>query len=121
LSEEFLRLAKKEINEELGELQNILKQCQNDNDIYQNSINLEKHLHKIKGLAPMMNQNDIGDIAKLNDVILKHVATNGILKGSLVILNESNQIMKEIFNGENKRNVGEFKNKIQCTFTGVFK
>ncbi len=121
MSEEFLKLAKKEINEELGELQSILNQCQNDNDISQNSSNLEKHMHKIKGLAPMMSQKDIGDIAKLNDAILKYVISNGSVKDSFVILLESNKIMRQIFDLQNKSNVEEFKNKILKTFESVFK
>jgi len=119
MSEDFLRLARQEIGEELEELQKILVECKDDNDISQNSVNIEKLLHKIKGLAPMMNQNDIGEIAKINDAILKQVMANGPLKGTFVILNESNQIMRDIFDGNAKRDVEQFKNKIRETFGSV--
>ncbi len=119
MSEEFLKVARKEIDEELEGLQKILDDCHDDNDILKNSKDIEKHLHKIKGLAPMMNQDEIGEIAKINDAILKHVIANGFLEGTFTILSESHQIMKEIFDGQEKKDVEELKNKIKLTFGSV--
>lgn len=116
MSDNFLKIARKEIHEELEELHKILSSCSNDTDIFNNGISVEKHLHKIKGLAPMMGQNDVGEIAKMTDTILKHIITNGMLAGTYQILVESNQIMKEIFNGISTVNVAEFKNKLRQSF-----
>lgn len=119
MSEEFIKAARKEIGEELEGVQKILDDCHDDNDILKNSKNLEKHLHKIKGLAPMMNQNEIGEIAKINDAILKHVLANGSQEGTFMILSESSQIMKEIFDGQVKKDIEHLKNKIKSTFGRV--
>ena len=120
MSDNFLKIARKEIQEELDELHKILSSCRNDTDISSNGNSIEKHLHKIKGLAPMMGQNDVGEIARMNDAILKHIITNGMLAGTYQILVESNQIMKEIFNGISTGNVTEFKNKLRQTFPILF-
>jgi len=116
LSDNFLRIARKEIQEELEGIHKILSSCSNDNDISNNGSSIEKHLHKIKGLAPMMGQNDVGEIAKMTDTILKHIITKGTLIGTYQILVESNYVMKEIFNGTSTVNVTEFKNKLRQTF-----
>lgn len=116
MSDNFLRIARKEIQEELEGLHKILSSCSNDNDISNNGNSIEKHLHKIKGLAPMMGQNDVGEIAKMTDTILKHIITKGNLIGTCQILVESNCVMKEIFNGTSTVNVTEFKNKLRQTF-----
>jgi len=116
LSDNFLRIARKEIQEELEGLHKILSSCSNDNDISNNGSSIEKHLHKIKGLAPMMGQNDVGEIAKMTDTILKHIITKETLVGTCQILLESNYVMKEIFNGASTVNVTEFKNKLRQTF-----
>lgn len=116
MSDNFLRIARKEIQEELEGLHKILSSCSNDTDISNNGNSIEKHLHKIKGLAPMMGQNEVGEIAKMADTILKHIITNGMLAGTYQTLVESNQIMKEIFNGISTVNVTEFKNKLRQTF-----
>ena len=70
MSDEFTAQATKEINEELE--QNYFTSsysCQNDEDITNKSSDIEKHLHKIKGLAPMMKQDKVGELASLNDDI----------------------------------------------------
>ena len=120
MSDNFHRIAKQEIQEELNSLKQILLQCNNDNDISSNGNKIEKHFHKIKGLAPMMDQNNVGEIAKLSDVILKHIIENGILIGAHKIINESVHLMQEIFNDINKKNIDEFKIKIHNTFPHIF-
>ena len=120
MSDNFHRIAKQEIQDELNGLKQILLQCNNDNDISNNGNKIEKHLHKIKGLAPMMGQNNIGEIAKLNDVILKHIIENGMLSGAHKIINESVHMMQEIFNDVNEKNIDEFKIKIHNTFPHIF-
>ena len=59
MSDEFTQVATKEINEELDGIEGILNSCTNDDDITNNSTDIEKHLHKIKGLAPMMGQEGV--------------------------------------------------------------
>ncbi len=119
MSDNFIKIARKEIQEELDALGQILTRCSNDMDISNNAQSIEKHLHKIKGLAPMMGQNDVGEIAKMTDTILKHVITNGVLTGSYQTLVESNLVMKEIFSGSGTKNATELKNKLQQTYHGV--
>jgi chemotaxis protein histidine kinase CheA len=119
MSDNFHKIAKQEIQEELDGLKQILLQCSDDKDISNIVDKIEKHLHKIKGLAPMMGQNDVGEIAKLNDIIVKHIIENGALNGAYRIISESLEIMQEIFNDTNKKDVTEFKNKIRKTFSDI--
>lgn len=120
MSDNFHKIARQEIQEELDNLKQILLQCNNDNDIFNNGDKIERHLHKIKGLAPMMDQNNVGEIAKLNDIILRHVIENGVLSGTYQIISESLQMMQEIFNDTNKKGIDEFKIKIHGTFSHIF-
>ncbi|MEX0911610.1 MAG: hypothetical protein WDZ43_05740 [Nitrosopumilaceae archaeon] len=116
MSDNFLKIARKEIQEELDGLEQILARCSDDIDISYNAQQIEKHLHKIKGLAPMMDQKDIGDIANMAETLAKYVIANGMLAGAYQILVESNHVMEEIFNGTTTLNVSEFKNKLRQTF-----
>lgn len=116
MSDNFFKIARKEIREELDSIQQILVQCNNDTDIFSNAVNIEKHLHKIKGLASMMDQEIVGQIAKTLDVILKHIIEKGALKNSYKILSEANGVMKEIFDGTYTKNVDEVKKSIEEFF-----
>jgi len=120
MSDDFYRIAKQEIQEELDSLRQILLRCNNDSDVSNNGNKIEKHLHKIKGLAPMIDQNNVGEIAKLNDIILKYIIENGMLIGTYKIISESLHMMQEIFNDTNKKNIDEFKIKIHDTFPHIF-
>lgn len=119
MSDNFLRLARKEIQEELDSLNQILSQCHSDSEISTNGKEIERHLHKIKGLAPMMEQKDVGDIAVLIDTVTKYVISNGTLGGTYDIFSESILMMNGIFSGSNTKNVEELKNKIRQTFSNV--
>jgi len=120
MSDNFHKIARHEIQAELDNLKEILLQCNNDNDISKCGNKIEKHLHKIKGLAPMMDQNDVGEIAKLNDTILRHIIENGMLSGTYQIISESVHMMQEIFNDTNEKNINEFKTKIRNNFSQIF-
>ena len=120
MSDDFYRIAKQEIQEELDSLRQILLRCNNDSDVSNNGNKIEKHLHKIRGLAPMIDQNNVGEIAKLNDIILKYIIENGMLIGTYKIISESLHMMQEIFNDTNKKNIDEFKIKIHDTFPHIF-
>ena len=119
MSDNFLKLARKEIQEELDSLQKIIINCRDDSDVSNNAQSIERHLHKIKGLAPMMGQEVVGEVAGVMDVILKHVIANGILQGTYQILVQSNLLMRDLFGGSSKIDVTEFKNKVRQTFPSL--
>lgn len=73
MSDEFIELATKEINQELSNMDDILNLCKNDDDVILKASNFQRHTHKIKGLAPMMGQDELGEIASQLDFILKQV------------------------------------------------
>ena len=81
MSDEFLKVATKEIIDELTEIANILESCKNDEDVFKNSEQIERHMHKIKGLAPMMGKENVGALAKSLDVILKKLAAGKKIDG----------------------------------------
>ena len=99
MSDEFIQVATKEINEELDEIKKILTMCQNDEDVSQNCKEIEKHIHKIKGLAPMMEKSEVGKISLLNDKLLKHLIEGKSIKGIFEILSESHDLMKQDMSG----------------------
>ncbi len=77
MSDEFISLATKEINEEISEIEKILNSCKTNDDVKNNSSQLKKHTHKIKGLAPMMGKNELGELSsQLDTMLLKISQTN---------------------------------------------
>ncbi len=81
ISEEFIEIATQEINDELSCISNILDSCENDGDIVKNSNKIEKHMHKIKGLAPMMGKEVVGNLAIPLDLILKKIIVGEKIDG----------------------------------------
>lgn len=73
MSDEFIKLATKEINEEIIGIGDILNSCNDDANVFKNSDSLQKHTHKIKGLAPMMGKNTMGSLVSVLDDILKQI------------------------------------------------
>lgn len=73
MSDEFLKIATIEINDEILEMQHILNSCRNSDDVSANAAKIQRSTHKIKGLAPMMGKEDLGSISSLLDSILKKV------------------------------------------------
>ncbi len=96
LSDEFTEQAVKEIHEELEHNSQILKSCQNDEDISNKCPEIEKHLHKIKGLAPMMGQKKIGELASLNDELIKKILEGEKIEGIFETIKQSNKLMKDL-------------------------
>jgi chemotaxis protein histidine kinase CheA len=94
ISDEFIKVATQEINEELSHISKILDSCQNDDDISKESSKIEKHIHNIKGLAPMMGKEKIGDLAKHIDSILKKIMSGTRVKGIFEPLRTSIEQMK---------------------------
>lgn len=93
MSDEFFRIAKLEINEELKKIEAVLQTCLVDSDVEKNSDKIEQSMHKIKGLAPMIGKEDVGILAKTLDLILKQLVSGKKLEGFLDPLNNSIQQM----------------------------
>jgi len=89
MSDEFLRVATREINEELAGILNILSSCSGDSDVEKNSFKIEQHMHKIKGLAPMMGKENVGNLAKSLDIILKKIVSGKKIDGLFECLKKS--------------------------------
>jgi len=96
LSDEFTKESTKEIYEELEHNSQILQSCQNDEDISNKCSEIEKHLHKIKGLAPMMGQKKIGELASLNDELIKKILEGEKIEGIFETIKQSNKLMKDL-------------------------
>ena len=118
MSDEFIRVATQEINDEINSIAKILSSCNNDSEIIENTESIEKHVHKIKGLAPMMGKKQVGDIASLNDELLKYILDSNSLEGIYDILVESNVFMKNEMQGSNT-NVDGLKQKIKTKYSKI--
>jgi len=119
LSDEFTEQATKEINEELDHNSKILKSCQNDEDISNKCPEIEKHLHKIKGLAPMMGQKKIGELASLNDELIKKILEGEKIEGIFETIKQSNKLMKDLMRDSTVEIVG-LKQTIKTKYAEFF-
>ena len=116
MSDEFIKVSTQEINEEIALITKILESCNTDSDVSKNSQDIESHLHKIKGLAPMMGKPGIGEIAALNDTLLNHIMEGQNIEGILTILNESTVFMNNFMNGS-EQNTNELKQKMETKYS----
>lgn len=116
MSDEFIKVSTQEINEEIALITKILESCNTDSDVSKNSQDIEGHLHKIKGLAPMMGKLGIGEIAALNDTLLNHIMEGQNIEGILTILNESTVFMNNFMNGS-EQNTNELKQKMETKYS----
>jgi len=112
MSDEFITIATKEINDEITGLENILNLCANYDDVYQNAIKFQKHTHKIKGLAPMMGKEELGGLSSLLDGLLKKTIEGKKIGGIFDILTESLDYMKNSMNEPNC-DLSQINNKIK--------
>jgi len=119
MSDEFLKAAKQEIQIELEGLDQVLMSCNNDEHVFKNSRKIESHLHKIKGLAPMMGLDKIGEVAKMSNVILQYIMDNGTLSGSYKIILESVEKMKHMFNGQDIDDTDNFRKRVRNSFPEI--
>ena len=94
MSDEFLKVATKEINEDIFELEKILSLCKTDTDVISNASQFQKHTHKIKGLAPMMGKQNLGDLSSSLDSIFKKLLDGSRVEGIFSILNDILPLMK---------------------------
>lgn len=92
-------MAKEEISQDIAEIGNLLNHCSSDDDIIKHASDIEKHIHKIKGLAPMMGQEQIGNIATLLDKLLKVVLSGKTIPGTHRTLTQSYGFMKSAIDG----------------------
>lgn len=99
MSEEFLRVAKKEVSDDIAEIGNLLRACSGDSDISKNAAEIEKHTHKIKGLAPMMGQIEIGDVASTLDALLKMAISGNMPPDLFQSMKKSHQFMLDTIDG----------------------
>lgn len=100
MSEEFLRVAKKEVSDDIAEIGNLLSNCSNDSDISKNASDVEKLAHKLKGLAPMMGHEEIGEIASTVDALLKLLISGKQLPGIFQAMTKSHQFMSDAINDD---------------------
>jgi len=99
MTDEFIKVSEKEINEDLEGISKILDSCKNDNDLKEKCQEIKNHLHKIKGLAPMMGKKGISEIASINDSLLKKILEDNMVDGIFETISESNQLMKNLMQG----------------------
>lgn len=88
MSDEFLKVAAQEINDDLSELEKILALCHTDADVLSNIEKFQKHTHKIKGLAPMMGKEDLGDLTASLDSIFKKISNGSAAENIFKILSD---------------------------------
>ncbi len=111
MSDEFIEIATKEINEEISELDKILSTCQNDANVFSGADKFQKHTHKIKGLAPMMGKEDLGSFSAMLDSMLKKMIDGVMIDGVFGVLCDSISSMKQHMS-EPDYNLTEIKIKI---------
>ena len=96
MSDEFIKVAENEIKEELDGIFKILELCKSDQDVLEKSSEFKRHFHKIKGLAPMIGQQGMGEIAFLNDSLIEKVLESIQVTGIFETISESTQLMKKL-------------------------
>jgi len=111
MSDEFLKVATVEINDDISELEKILFSCKTDANVVSNADKFQKYTHKIKGLAPMMGKEDLGILSASLDVILKKILNGARVENIFDILNDSIYCMK-LAMAEPNYNLTEIKNRI---------
>jgi len=118
MSDEFITIATKEINDEITELEKILNICTNNDDANQNAKEFQKHTHKIKGLAPMMGKEELGGLSALLDDVLKKTIEDKKIEGIFDILMESLPLMKNSMNEPNC-DLSQINNKIKMLLSDI--
>lgn len=111
MSDEFLKVATTEINDDISELEKILFSCKTDTDVVSCADKFQKHTHKIKGLAPMMGKDDLGILSASLDVIFKKILNGSKVKNIFDVLNDSIYCMK-LTMAEPESDLTEIKNRI---------
>jgi len=71
MSDEFIKIATNEILDDVSQMAHILESCKDDDDVKLNAGHFQKSTHKIKGLAPMMGKEELGNLSALLDELFK--------------------------------------------------
>ena len=100
MSDEFIKLATKEINEEILGIGDILNSCNDDAKVFENSDKLQKHTHKIKGLAPMMGKSSMGGLATVLDDTLKQIMAGKTPQGIFDLMTICHENMVQNMNSD---------------------
>ena len=95
MSDEFVKVATKEINENLDNIIFILNHCKNDFNVQNNATKLEKYFHNLKGLAPMMGKSDIGTLSAIFDQLLKQLIDKKTIPEIFQSLTSTTLLMKQ--------------------------
>ena len=95
MADEFLDVAKREIREDLSGFESLLANCKNDHDVVEITSKFQKHTHKIMGLAPMMGNEPLGNVAKALDSLLKKLADDDV-QGIFSLLSEISPFMNSL-------------------------
>jgi len=111
MSDEFIAVATKEVTDDIDSIKNILKLCANDIDVFQNASNFQKHTHKIKGLAPMMGKESLGDLSSSLDNIFKKIIDGENVDGIFNLMVDSIIHMKKSMN-EDDYNFSQINERI---------
>ena len=111
MSDESITTAKDEINDEIANMENILHFCKNNDDVYQNANNFQKHTHKIKGLAPIIGKEELGVLSSMLDDILNEMIQGKKNGGIFDILTESLCHMRNSMY-ESNSDMSQINNKI---------
>lgn len=98
MSDEFIKLATKEINDEILGIGSILDSCSDDAGIFRNSDKFQKHTHKIKGLAPMMGKSTLGNLASVLDDMLKQIMAGKTPQGIFDVMKISHEKLVQNMN-----------------------
>lgn len=100
MSDEFFKIGKEELNKDLNDIQNILDQCNDDNDIMKNSGDIQKKIHNIKGLSPMVGFEEIGTFFTNLDNLFKQMIDGKKFEGIFNLVRDSNTEAQKSINGE---------------------
>ena len=111
MSDEFIKIATREINEEISGLEQLLSACQNDTDVFSSADKFQKHTHKIKGLAPMMGKEELGSFSSILDSIQKKMIDGTAINGIFNDMTDSISLMKKSMS-EPDCDLAEIKNRI---------
>ena len=111
MSDESITTTTDEINDEISNMENILHFCKNNDDVYQNANNFQKHTHKIKGLAPIIGKEELGVLSSMLDDILNEMIQGKKNGGIFDILTESLCHMRNSMY-ESNSDMSQINNKI---------
>ncbi len=115
MSEEFTRIATKEILEDISEITKLMNSCKNDYDLVHHVDDFQKHFHKIKGLAPMMKKEQVGKLASIFDSLMKQIQNGQKISGIYDSLTESMPQMQKAMTA-NDENLEDLQSKISAKF-----